>query len=145
MGSDEATACFGDEKHTESDDPMSQGKGFPCLRTRIPNSSRIPEASLLSLGLLLLGHPPVLGDLYCYIFLSSIHPPLTLVSHPCLFSSARPIGHSFWRSMSCCGPHHTIQGSHPHQGGQGVSCEYLIRRGQLLLGLLVYHTPMASL
>ena len=74
-------------------------------------------ASFLSLGLsLLLGRlPPFsLGDLCCYIFLSSVHPPSTLVSHPCLSSSARPIGHSFWCSVSCCGPHRPIQGSYPH-------------------------------
>ena len=72
--------------------------------------------------------PYALDDLCCYIPLSSVHPPPTLVSHPCPYSSARPIGHSFWRSVSYCGPHHTVQGSHPHQWGQGVSCEYLIRR-----------------
>ena len=70
----------------------------------------------------------LLGDLCCYIFLSSIHPPPTLVSHLCLSSSARPIGHSFWCSVSCCGPHCSVQGSHPHQWGKGVSCGYLIRR-----------------
>ena len=95
LGSDEATTCFGDEKHIELNGPMSQGEGFPCLRMGIPNSSRILRAFLLSLGLLLLGRPPILGDLYCYIFLSSVHPPPTLVSHPCLFSSAHPIDHSF--------------------------------------------------
>ena len=72
--------------------------------------------------------PYALDDLCCYIPLSSVHPPPTLVSHPCPYSSARPIGHSFWRSVSYCGPHHTVQGSHPHQWGQGVSCEYLIQR-----------------
>ena len=82
------------------------------------------------------------GDLCCYISLSSVHPPPTLVSHPCPYSSARPICHSFWHSMSCCGLHRTVQGSHPHQWGQGVSCGYLIRRWQLLLGLLFYHAPM---
>ena len=78
--------------------------------------------------------PPALGDLCCYISLSSVYPPLTLVSHPCPYSSARPIDHSFWRSVSRCGPHRTIQGLHPHQRGQGVSYGYLIRRWQLLLG-----------
>ena len=145
LGSDEVTACFGDKKHTESDSPTSQGEGFPRPRTGIPNFSRIPGASFLSLGLLLLGRPLVLDDPCCYIFLSSVYSPPTLVSHPCLFSSAHPIGHSFWRYVSCCGPHRIIQGSHLHQWGQDVSCEYLIRRGQLLLGLLVYHAPMASL
>ena len=60
-------------------------------------------ASLSFLAVLL-----ALGDLCCYIFLSSIYPPPTLVSHPCLSSSARPIGHSFWRSMSCGGPHRPV-------------------------------------
>ena len=72
--------------------------------------------------------PLLLGDLYCYMFLFSVHLPPTLVNHPCLFSSAHPIGHSFWRSVSCCGPHYSVQGSHPHQWGQGVSCGYLIWR-----------------
>ena len=79
--------------------------------------------SFLSLGLpLLLGRPPpppssYLGDLCCYIFLFFVHLPPTLVSHPCLSSSARSIGHSFWRFVSCCGPHCSVQGSHPHQWG----------------------------
>ena len=68
--------------------------------------------------------PPVfgplsLGGLCCYLFLSSVHPPPTLVSHPCLSSSARPLSHSFWRFVSCCGPHRPVQGSHPHQRGSG--------------------------
>ena len=88
--------------------------------------------------------PLALGDLCCYIFLSSVHHPPTLVSHQCLSSNARPIGHSFWRSVGCCGSHRTVQESHPHQWGQGVNCGYLIRRWQLLLGLLLCHAPMAS-
>ena len=116
LGSDEATARFGGEKHTESGGPTSQGEGTPRSRTGIHNSSRTPGAPFLALGLpFLLGcSPPALGDLCCYIFLSSIHHPPTLVSHPCLSSSARPIGHSFWCSVSCCGPHRPVQGSHPH-------------------------------
>ena len=95
--------------------------------------------SLLAPGPLL-----ALSDLSCYIFLSSVHHPPTLVSHPCLSSSARPIGHTFWRSVSCCGPHRPVQESHPHQWGQGVSCGYLIRRWRLLLELSLHHSPMAS-
>ena len=30
-----------------------------------------------------------------------------------------PFIHSFWRSVSCCGPHRSVQGSHPHQRGSG--------------------------
>ena len=81
-------------------------------------------------------HPSLffLGDLSYYILLSSVHPPPTLVNHPWLSSSARFIGHSLWRSVSCCGPHRSVQGSHPHQCSQGVSCGHLIRRWRLLLG-----------
>ena len=88
--------------------------------------------------------PLLLGDLLCYISFSLVHPPPTLISHPCLYLSARPIGRSFWRSVSCCGPDRTVQGSRPHQWGQGVSCGYLIRRWQLLLELLFYHAPMVG-
>ena len=62
---------------------------------------------------------PSLGGLCCYLFLSSVHPPPTLVNHPCLSSSARPLSHSFQRSVSCCDPHCPVQGSHPHQRGSG--------------------------
>ena len=99
-------------------------------------SSRFPGAS-----------PPPLffvGDLWCYISFPLVHPISTLVSHPYLYLSARPIGHSSWRSVSYCDPNHTIQGSRPHKWGQGVSCGYLIQMWQLLLELLFYHAPMAG-
>ena len=96
---------LGVKKYIGSDGPTSQGERTPRPRTGTPNFSHIPRASLLSLGLLLPPPPPhALSDLCCYISLSSVHPPPTLVSHPCPYSSARPIGHSFWRSVSCCGP-----------------------------------------
>ena len=98
----------------------------------IPNSSGFPGALLFFL----------LRDLWCYISFLSVHPPPTFVSHPCPYLSARPIDHSCWRSVSCCGPERTVQGSRPHKWGQDVSCGYLIRRWQLLLGLLFYHAPM---
>ena len=126
LGSDEATTCFEGEKYTESDNPTYQGERAPCPKTRTPNSPRIPGASLIFLGILV--PPPALGDLCYFIPFSFVHPLPTLVSHPCPYSSARPIGHSFWRFVSCCGTHRTVQGSHPHQWDQGVSCEYLIRR-----------------
>ena len=102
----------------------------------IPSSSRLSGASF---------PPPLPGrSLMLHIFLSLVHPLPTLVSHPCPYLSARPIGYPFWRSVGCCGPHRTVQGSRPHKWGQGVSCGYLIRRWQLLLGLLFYHTPTAD-
>ena len=45
------------EKRVGSDGLRSQGEGFPHPRTRIPNSSRIPRASLLFLGLPFPGRP----------------------------------------------------------------------------------------
>ena len=119
LGYDEATVCFWGEKHTESGGPTSQGERTPRSRTEIPNSSRSHRSLLPFSGPLSSSWPSplLLGDLCCYIFLSSVHPPPTLVSHPCLSSSARPISHSFWCSVSCCGPHRPVQGSHPHQWG----------------------------
>ena len=75
---------------------LSQGEGIPCSRTgmRQPLLDHA-GASLLFLGLLPLFVPPTLGGLCCYLFLSFVHPPPTLVSHPCLSSSARPFNHSF--------------------------------------------------
>ena len=82
--------------------PLAQGRVSPTPLGHI-------GASFLSLGLsLLLGRPLDRGDLCCYIFLSSVHPPPTLISHPCLSLSAHPIGHSFWRSVSCCGPYRFV-------------------------------------
>ena len=126
LGSDEATACFGDEKHTESGGPTSQGEGTLARGREWANPSLgHTRASFLTLGLPLLPGrsflvvPHSLWDLCCYISFSSVHPPPTLVNHPCPSSSARLIGHSFWRSVSCCGPHCTVQG-HIHINGVRV-------------------------
>ena len=89
--------------------------------------------------------PPYGGSLMLYIFLSLVHPPPTLVSHSCPYLSVHPIGYSFWRSVTCYGPHHIVQGSCPRKWGQGVRYGYLIWRWQLLLGLLFYHAPMTDL
>ena len=40
LGSNEAMACFGGEKHTKLGGPTSQGEGTPRSRTGIPNSSQ---------------------------------------------------------------------------------------------------------
>ena len=126
-------------KNMESVSPMSQGERTPRSRMWILNSSCLPRAFFL-----LLSSPLSLGDLCYYISFFSVHPPPTLVSHPYPYLSARFIGYSFWRSVSYCGPHRIVQGSHPHQWGQGVSCGYLIQRWQLLMGLLFYHAPTAD-
>ena len=67
----------------------------------------------------------------------------TLVSHSCLYLSARPINHFFWHSVSCGDSDSIIQGSCPHKWGQDVSCGYLMRRWQLILELLLHYTLMA--
>ena len=88
----------------------SQGEGTLRLRTGM----RQPPLDHAEPSLLFLGLPPFffsrpsLGGLYCYLFLSSVHPPPTIVSHLCLSSSARPLSHSFWRSVSCCSPYRTV-------------------------------------
>ena len=142
VGLNGVTACLGTgddqigAKNIESDGPTSQGKGLLVRECEFstPLTSQEPPFSPLSSG----------RSLMLYIFLSLVHPPSTLVSHPCPYLSTHPIGYSFWSSVSCCGPHRIIQGSRPHKWGQGVSCGYLIRRWQLLLGLLFYHTPTAG-
>ena len=70
------------------------------------------------------------------------HPSPTLVSHPRLYLSARPISHSFWRSLSYGDPNSTVQESYPHKWGQDVSCGYLMRRWHHILELPLHCTPM---
>ena len=71
------------------------------------------------------------------------HSGPTLVSHPCLYLSARLISHSFWCFVSCGDPNSTAQGSCPYKWGQDVSCGYLMQRWQLILELFLHYTPMA--
>ena len=89
----------------------SQAEGTPRSRTGLHQPPLDHTGtSLLFLGLPPFSAPPLptLDGLYCYLFLSSVHLPPTFVSHPCLSSSARPLSHSFWRSVNCCGPHRPI-------------------------------------
>ena len=88
--------------------------------------------------------PPLLRKASYIISFFLDHPGPTLVSHPCLYLSARPISHSFWRSASYGGPGSTAQGSCPHKWGQDVSCGYLMRRWQPSLELLLHHASMAG-
>ena len=66
LGFDEATACFGNEKHTESGDLTPQGEGTPRLRTGMRQPLSITQEppscfwASLFLGLLLLpGRSPL--------------------------------------------------------------------------------------
>ena len=62
LGSDEATTCFRDEKHTESGGPTSQGEGTPRSRTGmrqpLPVTQEPPSFLWASL---FLGLPPFPG------------------------------------------------------------------------------------
>ena len=89
-------------------------------------------------------NPPSCKRSLTFLYLFLVHPSPTLINHPCPYLSAHPISHFFWRSVSCCGSHRTVQESHSHQWGQDVSWGYLIQRGKLLLGLLFYHAPMTD-
>ena len=71
------------------------------------------------------------------------HPGPTLVSHPHLYLSARPISHSFWCSVSCGDPDSTVQESCPHKWDQDVRCGHLIWRWQFILELFFHYSPMA--
>ena len=114
LGCDETTACFGDERHTESSGPIVPGRRDPSLED---GDAPTPSQSRRSLPPLFF--TPLFKWSLLLFIPSSVHPPPTLVSHPCLSSSARLLSHSFWRSVSCCGPYRPVQGSHPHQRGLG--------------------------
>ena len=87
--------------------------------------------------------PSLAGVLLHYIWFFLDYPGSTLVSHPCLYLSAHPISHFFWRSTSCGDPDSTVQGSCPHKWDQDVNCVYLMRRWQFILELLFHYSPMA--
>ena len=76
-----------------------------------------------------------------------IYPILVDLGHPFVdhadrYSSACPIYRLPKPSVSCNNQGSTAQGSFPHYCGQIVSCGHLMRRWQLLLELLLHHTPM---
>ena len=71
------------ELRTEPDGPTPQGKGLLIRKYEFPPRPTSPRSA------------PLVGDLSYYISLLLVHPLPTLVSHPCPYLSARPIGHSF--------------------------------------------------
>ena len=81
---------------TEPDSPTPLGKGLLIRKYEFP-----PHPTSLRLT-------PLVGDLSYYISLPLVHPFPTLVSHTCPYLCARPIGHSFQRSVSCCGSDSTV-------------------------------------
>ena len=86
--------------------PREKGTLARGLESLIPLASRGPLS--FSWGPFSFLRPFSLWDLPCHISFSSIHLLPTLVGHPCLYLSARPIGHFFWGSMSCCSPHRAV-------------------------------------
>ena len=78
-------------QHSKKKGPLARGRELPT-----PLASQEPLSFLWAFFLFFLPPPPFsLGDLCCYISLSSVHPPPTIVCHPCPYSSARLIDHSF--------------------------------------------------
>ena len=93
LGSDEATACFGDEKHTESGGPTSQGEGTPCSRTGMRQPLLVTQeppscfwASLSFLVVPLLSeisvviYPPLLFILLLHLSVIHAHPQVHVPS-----------------------------------------------------------------
>ena len=86
LGSDEATAYFGDERHTESGGPTSQGEGTPCSRTGMrqpllvtqePPSCFWASLSFLAVPLLceisVVIYPPLLFILLLHLSIINAH------------------------------------------------------------------------
>ena len=110
-------------KNTESDGLTSQGERTAYPRMWIPSSSCFPGAFAPS--------PPfLLGDLWCYIYPS---PWFILLLHLLVIHAHTWVHVPFWRFVSYYDSHRTVQRSRSHKWGQGVSCEYLIWKWQLLL------------
>ena len=131
MGDDQIGA-----KNTESDGPTSQGERTPRLRMWVPNSSRFPKASLFS---------PFVWEISDIIypspwFILFLH-LLVTQAHTWVYVPSATLSGTLWAANS---PQRTVQESCPHKWDQGVSCGYLIRRWQLLLGWLFYHAPIAG-
>ena len=124
LGSDKATVCFGDERHTESGGPTSQGEG-PLARGR---ECANPSRSRKSL-------PPVSGPLLLFIpllcssssYTCQLSMPILKCTSPQPFFLA--LYELLWPPSPCPGVTSTSN------RGQGVSCVYLIRKWQLFLQL----------
>ena len=123
LGSNEATACFGDERHTELGGLTSQGEGTPRRGWECANPSQSRSsppcfwASVViysSIPFILLLH---LSVIHAY---PQVHVPSAILSGA-LWAAVAPIA---------------LSRGHIHiKGAQGVSCVYLIRRWQLFLVL----------
>ena len=118
--------------------PLTRGRESPTLLGHT-------GVSFLSLGLpLLLSRPPYFGwSLLLYIPLFRSSSSYTCQSSMLILkcTSHRTF---FLALCKLLWPPCPVQGLHPHQWGQGISCGYLIRWWQLLLGLSLHHSPMAS-
>ena len=107
LDSDEAIACFGDAKHTESGGPTSQGEGTPCSRTGMrqpllvtqePPSCFWASLSFLAVPLFceisVVIYPPLLFILLLHLSVihvhSLVHVPLAILSGA-LWAAVAPI------------------------------------------------------
>ena len=120
LGFYKATACFGDEKYTESDSPTSQGERTHRLRTGTPNSSCILGASLLSLGLLLLPRPPLLWVISVVIYPSLLFILLLYLSvihvHTQVYIPSATLSGALWAAVAPI----TLSRGHIHINGVRV-------------------------
>ena len=71
------------------------------------------------------------------------HLDRTLVSHSNLHSSACPIRHLLWLSVSYSGWDYTVQGSSPHKSGQKSCCSVLnVVVTAFLLDIYAFLSPL---
>ena len=100
------------------------------------------RASFLSLGLPLLPAAPFSCEISIVIYLSLLFILLLYLSvihaHPRVHVPSATLSGALWAVVA------PIALSRGHIHINGVNCWYLIRRWQLLLGLLLHHAPMAS-
>ena len=76
-------------------------RGYESLSVWFARNAKEESVLLPSQGA---GTPPSpIGEISYLIYFPLVYPSPTLVSHPCPHLSARPISHSFSRSVSCCG------------------------------------------
>ena len=130
LGSDKATVCFGDERHTESGGPTSQGEGTPRLRTRMRQPLSITQEPPPCFWASAVIYPSLLFILLLH--LSVIH------AYPQVHVPSAILSGALWAVVVPI----ALSRGHIHiKGGQGVSCVYLIRKWQLFLGLPLHLFP----
>ena len=137
LGCDEATACFGDERHTESSSPIVPGRRDSSLEDGdAPTPLLITQEppSCFWASLLFFAPPFWVVSVVIYsslpfillLHLSIIH------AYPQVHVPSAILSSVLWAAVTLI----ALSKGHIHiKGGQGVSCAYLIRMWQLFMGL----------